>query len=59
MWAPKRRMGLSTSLIKLLLGLFNLIFCVRPLRTREPAFQPPLRSRDGLALMRVGLVGSW
>ena len=29
-------MGLSTSLIKLLLGLFNLIFCVRPLRIREP-----------------------
>ena len=30
-------MGLSTSLIKLLLGLFNLVFCVRPLRIREPA----------------------
>ena len=52
-------MGLSTSLIKLLLGMFNLIFCVRPLRTPEPALQPPLRSRDGLALMSVGLVGSW
>ena len=35
-FCAKRRMGLSTSLIKLLLGLFNLIFCVRPLRTREP-----------------------
>ena len=51
-------MGLSTSLIKLLLGMFNLIFCVRPLRTPSRS-QPPSRSRDGLALMSVGLVGSW
>ena len=59
MWGPKRRMGLSTSLIKLLLGLFNLIFCVRPLRIREPALPLLSCSRDGLALMSVGLVGSW
>ena len=51
-------MGLSTSLIKLLLGLFNLVFCVRPLRIRKPlstAFALPRWPRTE----SVALVGSW
>ena len=39
--------------------LFNLIFCVRPLAHPRAALPLLSCSRDGLALMSVGLVGSW